>query len=415
MSEPEDRRREDGEEGRGPGAVPPWDPSRASGPDAPAPRPSTGGWQSPGGPVPPTTPTPSPGPPSGSQQSGPQQWGPPPSQHQPGPQNRPGDPWGFGGSLAAPRPGIVPLRPLALGELLDGAYQYIRAHPRVVLGISAVIAVITVLIQSPFQASFGTSLEGLVGTGGGSRTVNLSQLGGLVGGAVWLAGVGLLVSLLANTVLTGLLIVVLSRSVLGAAVDARQVWDAARPRLPGLLGVVVLVALITVVTFLVPLIPAGVLGLLRAPTGATAGLALLGIVVGAVLAVIVAVGLALAAPAYVLEGISVTTALRRSRDLVRGRFWPVLGILLLTAIIVTIVAGIIGIPFGVIASAAGNAVGEPSAYAPLPLLISSIGTVIGAALTSPFQAGVTGLLYIDQRMRREGFDIELQRAAREQG
>jgi hypothetical protein len=308
----------------------------------------------------------------------------------------------------------VPLRPLSLGELLDGGYQYIRAHPRVVLGISAVVAVITVLIQSPFQASFGTSLDGLVGSGG-RTTVRLDELGGLVGGAASLAGVGLLVSLLANTVLTGLLVVVLSRSVLGAAVDARECWNAARPRLPGLLGVVVLVALLTVVAFGVPLIPAGLLALFGAPTGATAALAVLGLIAGAVLAVLVAVVLALAAPAYVLEGISVTTALRRSRNLVTGRFWPVLGILVLTGIIVTVVAGIVGIPFGVVAGAIGVAVGEPNPYAPLPLLITSIGTVVGATLTTPFQAGVTGLLYIDQRMRREGFDIELQRAAREQG
>lgn len=394
MSEPEDRRRTDGDEGRGPDAVPPWDPSRTAGPDAPADRPTTGGWQSPGGPVPPSAPVP----PAGS---------PPPG--------RPGDPWGFGGALAAPRPGIVPLRPLALGELLDGAYQYIRAHPRVVLGISAVVAVITVLIQSPFQASFGTSLEAFVGPGGGTRTVNPDQLGGLLGDAVPLAGVGVLVSLLSNTVLTGLLVVVLSRSVLGAPVDARECWNAARPRLPGLLGVVVLVALLTVVAFAVPLIPAGLLALFGAPPGAIAALVVLGLIAGAVLAVLVAVVLALAAPAYVLEGISATTALRRSRTLVQGRFWPVLGILVLAAIIVAVVAGVVGIPFGVIAGAAGSAAGQTNPYAPLPLLITSIGTVVGATLTTPFQAGVTGLLYIDQRMRREGFDIELQRAAREQG
>jgi hypothetical protein len=60
----------------------------------------------------------------------------------------------------------------------------------------------------------------------------------------------------------------------------------------------------------------------------------------------------------------------------------------------------------------GRAIGDADPTAALPLLITSIGTVVGATLTTPFQAGVTGLLYIDQRMRREGFDAELQRAAR---
>ena len=43
----------------------------------------------------------------------------------------------------------------------------------------------------------------------------------------------------------------------------------------------------------------------------------------------VSVSLSLAAPAYVLEGVGVTEALRRSWWLVTGRFWPVFGIQLL--------------------------------------------------------------------------------------
>lgn len=39
-------------------------------------------------------------------------------------------------------PGVIPLRPLGLGEILDGAISTIRAHWRVVLGMSAVIAVL---------------------------------------------------------------------------------------------------------------------------------------------------------------------------------------------------------------------------------------------------------------------------------
>ena len=208
---------------------------------------------------------------------------------------------------------------------------------------------------------------------------------------------------------------VLSRAVLGAPVDARECWNAARPRLPGLLGVVVLVALLTVVAFLVPLVPATLLAALGAPAAAVGALGVLGLLAGIVLAVLVAVGLALAAPAYVLEGVPVTAALTRSRALVRGRFWPVLGILVLTTVIVTIVSTIVGLPFGVVAGAVGSAAGQTSSYAPLPLFVSSVGAVVGATLTTPFQAGVTGLLYVDQRMRREGFDIELQRAARGQG
>ncbi|MDL5158101.1 hypothetical protein [Actinomycetospora termitidis] len=376
MTEPQDSRRPD--DASGPAGVPPWNPGSAG--------PGTGGWQAP---TPSTPPTPPPGPAPAA--------GPPPQ-----------DPWGFGGPVAAPRPGIVPLRPLALGELLDGAFQYIRAHPRVVLGVSAVIAVITTLVQAPFQATYGQSLETFVGPTGGQP--DLDALAGVLGGASALLGVSAVVGLLANTVLTGLLVVVLSRSVLGAPVDARECWNAARPRLPGLLGVVLLVALATILAFAVFLVPAGVVAL-AGSTGVAAALAVLGTLAGAAAAIVVGVLLALAAPAYVLEGVGVMAALTRSRALVTGRFWPVLGILLLGTVIVVIVSGLVGVPFGLAATGVAVAA-DTSPYATLPLLVSSVGTVIGATLTAPFQAGVTGLLYIDQRMRREGFDIELQRAAR---
>ena len=313
----------------------------------------------------------------------------------------------------------MPLRPLALGELLDGAFQYIRAHPRVVLGIAAVVAVVTVLLQAPFQSSYAASLEPLLtgtgtGTGTGTAPPRLDQLGGAVGDLATLAGVNLLISRLTDSVLTGLLVVVLSRSVLGEPVVARDCWEAARPRLLGLLGVVLLVAALTVLAFLVPLAPAWLLAVVGAPAGAVAALVLLGLLAGAVLAVVVWVGLALAAPAYVLEGIPVTAAIRRSPALVRGRFWPVLGVLVLGMVIVMVVAGLVAVPFSLISGAVGTAVGQTNPFAPVPLLVTSIGAVLAGTLTTPFQAGVTGLLYIDQRMRREGFDIELQRAARAQ-
>ena len=43
----------------------------------------------------------------------------------------------------APKPGVIPLRPLGVGEILDGAISYIRANPGVTLGLSAVVITLT--------------------------------------------------------------------------------------------------------------------------------------------------------------------------------------------------------------------------------------------------------------------------------
>ncbi|HEX4392883.1 MAG TPA: hypothetical protein VH084_15290, partial [Mycobacterium sp.] len=43
-------------------------------------------------------------------------------------------------------PGIIPLRPLSLSDIYNGAAVYIRANARVTLGLTAVVVVITQLL-----------------------------------------------------------------------------------------------------------------------------------------------------------------------------------------------------------------------------------------------------------------------------
>ena len=63
-------------------------------------------------------------------------YGPPP----PGPGPRTATP--------APKPGVIPLRPLGLGEILDGSFATIRRNPKATLGIAAIIVTISAVITS---------------------------------------------------------------------------------------------------------------------------------------------------------------------------------------------------------------------------------------------------------------------------
>ncbi len=45
------------------------------------------------------------------------------------------------------------------------------------------------------------------------------------------------------------------------------------------------------------------------------------------------------------------------------------------------------------------------------LLLIALGGVLATAVTAPFVAGAVALLYVDRRIRAEGLDIELARAA----
>ncbi|HEX8865826.1 MAG TPA: hypothetical protein VF821_09245, partial [Lentzea sp.] len=52
------------------------------------------------------------------------------------------------------KPGVIPLRPLAVGEIIDGAITTMRKYPVLLLGAAAVVAAITqiagLLVQLPF-------------------------------------------------------------------------------------------------------------------------------------------------------------------------------------------------------------------------------------------------------------------------
>jgi hypothetical protein len=43
--------------------------------------------------------------------------------------------------------------------------------------------------------------------------------------------------------------------------------------------------------------------------------------------------------------------------------------------------------------------------------VTALGTIVASAVTWPFTAVATALLYVDRRIRREALDIELARAA----
>jgi len=118
-------------------------------------------------------------------------------------------------------------------------------------------------------------------------------------------------------------------------------------------------------------------------------------------------------PAVVLEREGPAQALARSWRLVRGSFWRVLGITLLAGLIVLVTAGVLQIPFGLLAAAAGggNSLLPSTGGNVASILISAVGGVVAGAVARPISAGVAVLLYVDLRMRREGLDLVLQTAA----
>ncbi|GHJ99310.1 membrane protein [Streptomyces sp. Y2F8-2] len=407
------------------GAQTPEQPSDQSGTDQPQPsgkwskaQPPPGQWTAPqphGPGQAPPSPPPGPG------------WGTRPPTA-PGGYAGPGDGWGapqqgFGGNGSwggawgpppAARPGVIPLRPLGVGEILDGAVSTMRTYWRTVLGISLTVAVVTETVVILLQ---GLVLNDTTDTNTlNDPSASMTEVSRALGDALLGSAVVMLLVLLGTIIATALLTAVTSRAVLGRPVTAAEAWRDARPQLARLGGLTILLPLMGMSIVAVGTLP-GVLIVWSGSTAAGVSLAVLGGLGASVVALWILIRFSLASPALMLEKQSIRKAMSRSVKLVRGSWWRVFGIQLLAQLIAGIVASIVVIPFAFLAgvfsgdglgSLMGGSTGSPGwAF----LIVSGLGSVIGRMITFPITAGVTVLLYIDQRIRREALDLELARAA----
>lgn len=294
-------------------------------------------------------------------------------------------------------PGIIPLRPLSLSDIFNGAAVYIRANPKATLGLTAVIVVITQIIT--LAAAIGP-----LATANRMTTAPSDELTGADVSA-WMLSAALtgMVGWLAGVLLTGMLTVVAGRAIFGSTISAGETWARLRGRLPALIGLVALECAGLVLL-------AGVVGLIVGAIAA-AGNAAAAVVIGLPLVlmsvatvVYLYTALSFAPVLIVLERLPVIDSVTRSLALVRNSFWRVLGIRILTWLVVALIAGAIATPFNFL----GHLTGGPAIAA---AAVGAVGAAIGRIITAPFSAGVVVLLYTDRRIRSEAFDLVLQSGA----
>ena len=303
----------------------------------------------------------------------------------------------------AVKPGIIPLRPLTLSDIFNGAVGYIRANPKATLGLTAMVVVLMQLVS--LAATVGPlAAYGRIATGRPDEP-NWGVLGTLMTSL----GVGALVTWLGGMLLSGMLTVIIGRAVFGSPITIGETWAKIRGRIPALLGLALLeaavvAALIGLVVVLIAMIAA-----LGNPAAAILLAFPLLLAMGAVMAYLYTVVL-FAPVLIVLERLPVIEAVTRSFALVRNSFWRVFGIRLLTFIVASFVANAVAAPFSIGGQLMVSGAGSVSAVL-IGTTIASIGSAIGQIITAPFNAGVIVLLYTDRRMRAEAFDLVLQTGA----
>jgi len=308
--------------------------------------------------------------------------------------------------VPALQPGIVPLRPLGLGEILDGAVRAVRADPAVMFGLAAVVVTVAVALQTLVQLYVSSLLGPAIGDlplDEGMTSADVAMMSDMLSTS---AGQALTVPLLVpvTSVLTGLLIVSVSRSVLGQRVALREVWRTRRVWL--LVGFALLQMLAS--TLATALWAGAVVALAAAgATGAAVAVGLLGGLALLVVLVWVTARTLLVPPALMLEGRRFWRTVARAWRLTRGSFWRLLGIYLLANLLVSVLMYLFVVPAAVVAGVVAATTGSQS----VTVLVSALGQVVGLTLSTTFLAAVVALLYVDVRIRREGLDLELARAA----
>jgi hypothetical protein len=305
----------------------------------------------------------------------------------------------------AHKPGAIPLRPLVLSDIFDGAFRIIRYNPKATIGAAVLVSAVAMIV--PILAGIATgSTGGLSPDPGGSLSDSqvtglLIGLGGLLLGTQ-LQAIGLLF-------VSGMIAHVSSAAAVGRKLTLSEAWAATHGKRWRLLGMsfllglgVILVAAVGVGLVVVAAVT------FKAPLGEVVGFALL-------LGLVLFVGYlwfwvrirALAVPTLMLEPVGVFAALGRAIRLSRNQFWRLLGLLLLVTLVVGVAGGIVRLPFSIAGQVFLTGSTDTGYGLMVYLLLTAFGTVLSSAVLQPFSAAVSALLYIDQRIRKEAYDVEL--------
>jgi hypothetical protein len=275
---------------------------------------------------------------------------------------------------------------MSVGDVLDGAFKLYRANWKAIL-LAAAVVLAPFELLSAYVARHQFRTDVLFGMAPTEQT--------------WGSVVDFATMLFILPLVVAAVIKIAGGSVLGNPLDWGDALRSGLPRVPALLGAWLLIALAVggVATVALLLVAGAVVGAMAAGGGALAAIVgLLAFVLLLVGAVLVAALFAAAIPAVVLEEAGPVRGLGRSSRLMRSRLLPVAGILVLAGLVGMLLTLVLaGIPMAI-----GVAVGPGAGW-----ILVALGGVLSSAVATPFLVLVVFLLYVDARVRHEGFDLQI--------
>jgi hypothetical protein len=255
----------------------------------------------------------------------------------------------------------VELRPLGVGEILDAGFKIYKARFRTLILCVLAPVVLFVALDLLLRASVIDDAFDPAASRGAQAGTELAAL--LASGVI-------------SSVLSLLALAACTRAVAGAYLGEDVDWRHS-----------IRFALVR----LLPLVAALIVTLLAG----TVGLILL-VIPG----IYVLVRLAVVVPALLMEDRGAAGAVKRSWELVKGRWWPTFAVVVITLLLVGIISAILQglVVAPILAGADSELVGA---------LLTGLGQIVANVFTLPLQAAVITILYFDLRVRKEGLDLQL--------
>ena len=330
-------------------------------------------------------------------------WGPPPSgwERQPLPAASPAPVPPH--QLPPPqKPGVIALRPLGFGDLLDGTFAVIRLAPIPTL-LNAVLAQLLPAITAVLLlAALVPRLEVEFGAGqplptGWQQRLEEAWPGYALGLVIYL-----LVQLVAGVLVIGPSTVAAMRATLGQRTGWGQSLALSARAMPRLAAWnLLIVAALSVVAVLA--VAGTVLAAQQLGLAVALGLLLLCCLPLAVLYVWLAIKLCFAPTELVARSLGLGAAMASSWRLVRGSWWRILGILLVVGIILALLSGLATQILGVLS---GQFI-TGGADTPLTVGASVVIQAVVGALSMVLGQIMLTLLHVDARIRHERLDVVL--------
>ncbi|WP_406167437.1 oxidoreductase [Streptomyces sp. NBC_00996] len=334
-----------------------------------------------------------------------------------GPYGGPPGGWGWAPAPPPPKPGVIPLAPLGVDTVFGGAFATMRRYGRSLFGLAVLVHLaLGALVAGAAVVAYAAVSDHLHALYDTPRNPPWAEMRPvlLAFGAVW--AFALVGFTLAGAFVQASCAATIHDAVLGRRATLGQIWRRTWPRTPSVLGVTLLLGLILLIpTLLFLAVFASLFLALLLGSAPLYGAFFLLTLLAVPLAVWLYVLFCFAPAAAVLEAAGPVQALRRSVRLVRGAWWRTFGITLLGGLTALIVSLAVRLPLAFAAPGpqpydassppvtdAADAFAQSLPHAGVYLFLSLAGSLLTQLFAMVFLPLVTALLYIDQRIRKEG-------------